>query len=380
MNEIPSMAGVYVHIPFCRRKCVYCDFYSVGERRVVWSDFVGALLREAYARISELRGEPVCTIYIGGGTPSLLPCDEFGRLVDGLLSLTGSVDEFTIEVNPDDVTDEKVDFWRDKGVNRVSMGVQSMVDSELKAIGRRHDAAAAMHAFDILRGRFDNVSIDLMFGLPWQTVDSFQYSVNKVIALGPEHISAYSLMYEERTAITRMRDAGQLREVPEEISGEMFRQLSETLAGAGYEQYEISNYSRPGFRSRHNSAYWRGEPYLGLGPAAHSYDGERQRRANVPDVKAYVDYWMRGGQKEPAEFETLTDLELREEMIMTRLRTREGIDLAEFRRRFGDEESAWLQRRAAKWIDAGNLTVNDGCVALTKSGVMISDEIMADLF
>lgn len=374
------MAGVYVHIPFCRRKCVYCDFYSVGERRAVWPDYVGALLREASSRIRELRGEQVRTIYIGGGTPSLLPCDEFGRLVDGLVSLTGPADEFTIEVNPDDVTEEKVGNWRDYGVNRVSMGVQSMVDSELKAIGRRHDAATAEHAFEILRSRFDNISIDLMFGLPGQTVGSFMHSVGKVISLGPEHISAYSLMYEERTAITRMRDAGQLREMPEEISCAMFGKLSDALTGAGYEQYEISNYARPGFRSRHNSAYWCGEPYLGLGPAAHSYDGGRLRRANKPDVKAYLDCWLRRNRAEPAEFETLTDVELREEMIMTRLRTREGIDLADFRRRFGDEETGALLRRAAKWIDAGDIGSDEGSVALTKSGVMISDEIMADLF
>lgn len=382
------MSGLYIHIPFCRSKCIYCDFYSVGERLALWPDYVDALLAEAAARADELAAEPVSTIYIGGGTPSLLPASEFARLSEGLLKLAGPVEEFTVEVNPDDVTVQLADVWQKCGVNRVSMGVQSFVDSELSVIGRRHDAAAAIHAFELLRSRFHNISLDLMFGLPGQTIDSFRYSVEKALQLRPEHISAYSLMYEERTALTRLRDAGKIEEASEVDSNQMFELLTSMLTDAGYEQYEISNYARPGFRSRHNSSYWRGERYIGLGPAAHSYDGTNLRSANRHDVKAYINYRLAGRGETPRESELLSDDELREEMIMTRLRTREGIDIADFRRRFGDEAMGCLIRRADKWISNGNMILElDGAswppagrLALTRSGIMISDEIMADLF
>ncbi len=314
------MAGVYIHIPFCARKCVYCDFYSVGARLADWPRLVSALLDEARVRVPELTGAGAkCdTLYIGGGTPSLLPPGEFGRLAAGVLSLTGPVSEFTVEVNPDDVTGELADAWRGAGVDRVSMGVQSLVDGELRAIGRRHDSRRAREAYDTLRRRFGNVSLDLMFGLPGQTRRSLRESVAGVIDMRPEHVSVYSLMYEERTALTRMRDSGRIDETPEEESAAMFADITEMLDSAGYEQYEISNYSLPGFRSRHNSAYWSGEPYVGLGPAAHSYDGLRTRRANAPDVRAYISRWLDGGG-DAVTVETLTDDELREEMIMTRL-------------------------------------------------------------
>lgn len=392
------MAGVYVHVPFCRRRCIYCDFYTVGDRLAVWSDYVSAVLAESRIRTGGREFSAVDnTLYIGGGTPSLIPADEFRRLADGLLPLVGQIGEFTIEVNPDDVTPALASAWREAGVNRVSMGVQSLVDDELRLIGRRHDAARAREAYDMLRAEFDNISLDLMFGLPGQTTDSLRLSVEGIIAMNPEHVSVYSLMYEERTALTRLRDEGRIAEQPEQASADMFGMLSDMLADSGYEQYEISNYARPGFRSRHNSAYWQGTPYIGLGPGAHSYNGARMRTANLPDFRAYLAYWNGGVGECPAENETLGDEELREEMIMTRLRTREGLDLAEFRRRFGDRSARRLMRDAQRWLDAGALTLagaggkkrmeidellsEGGCrLALTKSGVMISDEIFAYLF
>lgn len=375
------MAGVYIHIPFCARKCVYCDFYSVGARLADWPRLVSALLDEARVRVPELTGAgPKCdTLYIGGGTPSLLPPGEFGRLAAGVLSLTGPVSEFTVEVNPDDVTGELADAWRGAGVDRVSMGVQSLVDDELRAIGRRHDSRRAREAYDTLRRRFGNVSLDLMFGLPGQTRRSLRESVAGVIDMRPEHVSVYSLMYEERTALTRMRDSGRIDETPEEESTAMFADISEMLDSAGYEQYEISNYSLPGFRSRHNSAYWSGEPYVGLGPAAHSYDGLRTRRANAPDVRAYISRWLDGGG-DAVTVETLTDDELREEMIMTRLRTRGGIPLEEFRRRFGAVAFRSLLSASRRWVAAGLMEERDGALALSRRGVMVSDEIIVSLF
>lgn len=375
------MAGVYIHIPFCARKCVYCDFYSVGARLADWPRLVSALLDEARVRVPELTGAgPKCdTLYIGGGTPSLLPPGEFGRLAAGVLSLTGPVSEFTVEVNPDDVTGELADAWRGAGVDRVSMGVQSLVDDELRAIGRRHDSRRAREAYDTLRRRFGNVSLDLMFGLPGQTRRSLRESVAGVIDMRPEHVSVYSLMYEERTALTRMRDSGRIDETPEEESAAMFADITEMLDAAGYEQYEISNYSLPGFRSRHNSAYWSGEPYVGLGPAAHSYDGLRTRRANAPDVRAYISRWLDGGG-DAVTVETLTDDELREEMIMTRLRTRGGIPLEEFRRRFGAVAFRSLLSASRRWVAAGLMEERDGTLALSRRGVMVSDEIIVSLF
>lgn len=375
------MAGVYIHIPFCARKCVYCDFYSVGARLADWPRLVSALLDEARIRVPELTGAGAkCdTLYIGGGTPSLLPPGEFGRLAAGVLSLTGPVSEFTVEVNPDDVTGELADAWRGAGVDRVSMGVQSLVDDELRAIGRRHDSRRAREAYDTLRRRFGNVSLDLMFGLPGQTRRSLRESVAGVIDMRSEHVSVYSLMYEERTALTRMRDSGRIDETPEEESAAMFADISEMLDAAGYEQYEISNYSLPGFRSRHNSAYWSGEPYVGLGPAAHSYDGLRTRRANAPDVRAYISRWLDGGGDAVA-VETLTDDELREEMIMTRLRTRGGIPLEEFRRRFGAVAFRSLLSASRRWVAAGLMEERDGTLALSRRGVMVSDEIIVSLF
>ena len=377
---------MYVHVPFCRRKCIYCDFFSVGERLADWPAFVGSLLAEGCQRVGSFADDDSDTVsssslYIGGGTPSLMPADEFRRLADGLLELfPDGPEEFTIEVNPDDVSADKAAVWRAAGVNRVSMGVQSLVDSELQTIGRRHTADAAVKAYGMLRKSFRNISLDLIFGLPGQTEDSLLHTVEGFLDMSPEHISAYSLMYEEQTALTRMRDSGAIAETPEVDSVEMFSMVSGMLADAGYEQYEISNYARDGYRSIHNSAYWHGLPYLGLGPGAHSYDGLRTRRANRPDLKA----WQGAESGFPYTAEILSDDEFREEYIMTRLRTREGISLDDFARSFGASERARLLRQARQFTaPAGSeplLSRTDSSLSLTKSGIMLSDEVISSLF
>ncbi len=377
---------MYVHVPFCRRKCIYCDFFSVGERLADWPAFVGSLLAEGCQRVGSFADDDSDTVsssslYIGGGTPSLMPADEFRRLADGLLELfPDGPEEFTIVVNPDDVSADKAAVWRAAGVNRVSMGVQSLVDSELQTIGRRHTADAAVKAYGMLRKSFRNISLDLIFGLPGQTEDSLLHTVEGFLDMSPEHISAYSLMYEEQTALTRMRDSGAIAETPEVDSVEMFSMVSGMLADAGYEQYEISNYARDGYRSIHNSAYWHGLPYLGLGPGAHSYDGLRTRRANRPDLKA----WQGAESGFPYTEEILSDDEFREEYIMTRLRTREGISLDDFARSFGASERARLLRQARQFTaPAGSeplLSRTDSSLSLTKSGIMLSDEVISSLF
>lgn len=381
-------AGIYVHIPYCRSRCLYCDFYSEGARRADWPRYVDALLAELRWKLREqaFRGKEyeIATIYIGGGSPSQMPAEEFTRLAKGLTACAGThLKEFTIEVNPDDVTYEMARIWRDSGVNRLSMGVQSMVDAELRAIGRRHDPETARRAYETLGPYFDNISLDMIFGLPYQTPETLNLTIDSMLAMRPEHISAYSLMYEERSALTKLRDSGRMQETDEDIIVGMFRTVSRRFAEAGYEQYEISNYARPGYRSQHNSAYWAGLPYIGLGAGAHSYDGDRCRTSCVPDAKHYTWLWNDGNAdvqdiaRQLYNYELLSDTELREEMVMTRLRTREGLDLS----RYGVERDAEeLLRKAAPYLKSGLLGLRDGMLSLTRDGIMVSDEIIADLF
>lgn len=398
------VAGIYVHIPYCARRCLYCDFYTEGVIRADWPAYVSALLTELRQRLDGPEGDILrdadrYTLYIGGGTPSLIPLPEFRRLTDGIIGMTGrKPSEFTIEVNPDDVTQEKAEAWRAVGVDRVSMGVQSLIDSELKFIGRRHDAATAIQAYGILRPLFDNISLDLMFGLPGQTMDSLRQTLDGLMQMRPEHISAYSLMYEERTALTRLRDSGKIQEADETLSVDMFRAICDTLQQNGYGHYEISNWALSGRESQHNSAYWEGVPYLGLGAGAHSYDGHRTRRSNLPDAPLYISSLSslsdlshssqssqisQSSHSSHSSHYTNEDLDseaLREEMIMTRLRTRHGLDLAEYAERFGQSALDSLMRRAAPIIARGLLSDDHGHLALTRDGVMLSDDIITDLF
>lgn len=379
-----KQCGIYVHVPYCKSKCLYCAFYSIASVKADWRRFVSAILSELRQRIAEISGFSSYTLYFGGGTPSLIPADEFRRLSSGIkeilaeVSPRSSIIETTIEANPDDISPALADCWKDCGVDRVSMGVQSLNDAELKAIGRRHDSSRAIEAFNILRERFDNISLDLMFGLPKQTIETLTESIDGIVGLSPEHISAYSLTFEERSALTRLRDSGRIAETAEDISVGMFRLIDSRLADAGYERYEISNYSKPGRRSQHNSAYWHGLPYIGLGPSAHSYDGERTRSWNISDIESYL-YAIESGKINRGT-EILTEEELREESIMTSLRTAEGIDLEAFATRFGAGEKQALLKSAAPHLLAGTLATDSRHLRLTHSGVMISDEIIADLF
>lgn len=366
------MPGIYVHIPFCRRKCYYCDFFSVGSRNAPREDFCEALLRESGSRAAEWEGctrdtSAQRTLYIGGGTPSQLPPQMLAGLIRRLKEIfrLPHPDELTVEVNPEDVTTELVTALTEAGVNRVSMGVQTFCDAELQAIGRRHTAALALEAYALLRPAFSNLSLDLIFGLPGQSLESWEHTVERAVSLLPEHISAYSLMWEERTALSRMRALGRVDECDEDLSADMYALLTDTLRAAGYEHYEISNYCLPGHASLHNSSYWSGEPYIGLGPGAHSYDGCRRRRSNPCDIAAYI-----AGTSQPEE-EVLSDEELREEYILTRLRRREGISLADFGTRFGSEAADKLRRRAA--LQTALIRLDGDRLRLAPEGVMRSD-------
>lgn len=392
------MAGIYVHIPFCRRKCIYCGFYSVCDSSKYRSKFVDALLAEASLRVNECKAD-VQSIYIGGGTPSLLSAEELRRIVSALTALVAPSEsdrdalESTIEVNPDDVSPELVKLWRKLGINRVSMGVQSLCDAELSSIGRRHDADAARKAYSILRSEFDNISVDLMFGLPGQTLESLHTSLRGVIEMRPEHVSVYSLTYEERTALTRLRDTGKIDECAEEDSVAMWRLIESELGAAGFQRYEISNYARidagepeDKWRSRHNSAYWKGMPYIGLGPGAHSFTGV-MRRENLPDISAYINYWSgKDISCQPWQEEILTQEVRREEMLLTRLRTHEGLSLKDYERNFGTSELQTLLYCAEKFLNQPHPSVeiytsgSSDFMKLTDDGVMISDMVIADFF
>ncbi len=374
------MAGIYVHIPFCASRCSYCDFFSTLRLADVGYDYVEAVIAEARLRMDELHGEPVKTLYLGGGTPSQLPIPLLERLVRGLRDTFGlsGLEEFTVEANPDDVTPEWCAALLPLGVNRVSMGVQTFEDDILRFIGRRHTARHAVEAVSRLRDvGINNISIDLIFGLPGQTVASWTDSVRHTIALKPQHISAYGLTYEEGTRLWRQRERGEVREVPEEQCLEMYRILVDELRSSGYEHYEISNFALPGYHARHNSSYWDSTPYLGLGAAAHSYDG-RVRRYNPHDLQQYIDAVMAGSVA--CEQEELSQWERYDECVMLGLRTARGVDADRLRTEFGDEAWRHFVNEASRHIECGHLHVVDGDrYVLTRDGIMLSDTVIRDL-
>lgn len=371
------MAGIYIHIPFCRKKCIYCDFYSVGGNHIDFSAYIDCLVKEYHQRKAELEDEFIKTIYIGGGTPSLLPLEQIQRLKDEL-NCFQNVEEFTVEVNPDDVTMEYAQGLRMIGVNRASMGVQSFVDEELKLINRRHNAQKAIDSYNILKDAgFENMSLDLIFGIPQQTLDSWKYSVGKAIELNPAHISAYSLMYEEGTRLTVMRDKGLISECDDDVSVAMYNHLVSELKKAGYDHYEISNFAKTDKYSRHNASYWDFTPYLGLGASAHSFDG-KIRRYNPSNWKKYEALVNEQGYAYEEEHENLD--ELYNEWVMTMLRTKWGIDKSVLKEKFGVKYYDWANKIIVPYLKDGSVIQKGNSIHLTEKGVMVSDMIYRDLF
>lgn len=378
---------LYIHIPYCRRKCLYCDFFSGGARIADWTGLADALLAELQERIEELP-ERIESIYIGGGTPSLMPPDVFGDFTSRLRQLVGAagktlVDdaEFTIEINPEDVDDRHIEVWREAGVNRVSIGIQTFDNRLLQSIGRSHTGDMAEMALKRLKAEFENVSGDLIFGIPGQSVEDLRRDVYRLIDCGPEHVSVYSMMYEVGTALTALRDAGRVEEADDDTVARQYECLTEILGAAGYEHYEISNYARPGFRSRHNSGYWTGKPYLGIGPSAHSFDGVAVRRANPADLRGYIGRFgkFRAGETSFFTEERLNREERLEERIMLSLRRREGLNLKQLCHDFGREAERKVRQKAAGHLAAGNLIEEPGGIRLSRKGIMIADSVMVDL-
>ncbi len=372
------MAGVYVHIPFCKRKCIYCDFYSIASLRFC-DKYVRAIGSEAQMRQHEIAGMPIKTLYVGGGTPSVLSMEQLEIMIAGLQNVLdlSQIEEFTIEVNPDDVTCELAEKLLQLGVNRVSMGVQSFVDEELVFLNRRHDAKRAEKAYnDLQLAGFDNISIDLIYGIPGQTIDTWKYTLDRALSLQARHVSCYNLSYEEGTMLYKLRDAGKVTECDDNTCIEMYDMLVDMLGNARYEHYEISNFAMPGFYSRHNSGYWDKTPYLGLGASAHGYDGN-VRRYNPDSVKSYIESIENGIVAYESEQESIN--EKYDEDVMLRLRTSRGVDSEWLGLMYGKEYRDYFENAIKGFVESG-LVIRDGNrYRFSRNGVMLSDMVMREL-
>ncbi len=371
------MAGIYIHIPFCKSRCIYCGFYSTTLLDLR-KKYINAVCREMELRKNYIR-EPFSTIYLGGGTPSLLDEAELTKLflyINNVYDVDRNA-EITMECNPDDITPEFTNMLSRLPINRVSMGAQTFADSRLRLLHRRHNSDEVKHAVKLLReAGIKNISIDLMFGFPDESLSQWKEDISAALALNVEHISAYSLMYEEDTPLWKMLDTGKVKEIDEELSLTMFKELVCQLTDAGYEHYEISNFARPGYRSRHNSSYWHQVPYIGLGAAAHSFD-LNSRQWNVADLKLYIEEINNGII--PMEREELDNDTTFNDIITTALRTSDGIDLNAMETRLGKRYRNTLISAAGKHIEQGLLEIRHDRLRLTAEGIFISDMVMSDL-
>ena len=378
---IAYMAGLYIHIPFCASRCIYCGFYSTTLMELR-DRYVDALCQEMTLRQEALvqQGLPLPsldTIYIGGGTPSQLSPRHLKILFDHINKVfSNKATEVTIEMNPDDVTEEYAHALSQLSVNRVSMGAQTFDDTRLRFLNRRHNARQVPQAVKTLReAGISNISIDLMYGFPGETIDNWQDDITKALDLGVEHLSAYCLMIEEGTVLYEKMRNGEnerMRECDEELERQMYYTLTERLKAAGYEHYEISNFALPGRRSRHNSSYWTDLPYIGLGAAAHSYDG-RSRCWNVADIRQYINGIENGSPVIDQEW--LNDDSRYNDRVMLSLRTCEGIDLSTLQ----PADRTYLLSLAQKYIDNRLLTAEGDHLRLSNEGLFVSDMIMSDL-
>ena len=361
------MAGIYIHIPFCKSRCKYCDFFSTTHLEKQ-SQYVQALLMEMQDRLPIANNlYPISTIYIGGGTPSTLQVEYLQAIVEAIRrEARGERQEITLEANPGDITAEKARAWREMGINRLSIGIQSFQDELLQLIGRRHNAEQARQAVAAAQAAgFDNISIDLMYALPSQTMEQWQNDVAEALQLHVQHISTYGLIYEEGTALTTLLDHGMIEAVDEDTEMQMYDYLTAQLTAHGYIHYEVSNFALPERQSKHNSNYWNNTPYIGLGAGAHSYDGQR-RSWNISDLDTYIQQ-ANNHQLQP-ETELLTAEQQHTEHIMLALRTHHGVAV-----------DAIPMHKAQPYIQQGLLRLQDNRIVATQQGLHILNRIIEDL-
>ncbi len=373
------MAGIYIHIPFCKQACYYCDFHF-STNQTLRAEMVMAIAREIGIQKDYLGHEPVNTIYFGGGTPSVLSPDEIHRLLQAIYELHSVAQdaEITLETNPDDLTEEYLQQIRQAGVNRLSIGIQTFHDDLLRYMNRAHDRTTALKTFEAARqAGFANISLDLIYSIPGQDDNRWKADIEQALLLEPQHISCYSLTIEPQTVFGKWASSGKIKLIPDDLAAHQFEILMDRLQQAGYEHYEISNFSLPGFYSRHNSSYWRQENYLGVGPSAHSFN-QVSRQFNVRNNHHYLKGIAQGNI--PAEKEVLTIENKINEFILTTLRTQWGTDLKVLKHKYGydlaEENSVYLQELMQQKL----IVIDNDVITLTRSGKLLADKIASDLF
>lgn len=371
------MAGIYIHIPFCKQACHYCNFHFATSLHYK-EDLMKALLKEITLQKGYLDDEAIETIYFGGGTPSLLSSEELILILSGIKQVFDVENnaEVTFETNPDDITEEKILEWKKAGITRLSIGVQSFFEEDLKWMNRAHNAEQAMLSLQLAKKHFDNITMDLIYGLPNLTNEKWKHNVDTAIAAGIPHLSCYALTVEPKTPLDKMIKLNKSKDVDPDKQSEQFLLLMKWLAEAGYEHYEISNFAKTDYRSRHNSSYWQGKKYLGLGPSAHSFNG-KERQWNIANNSNYIS--SINENKIPAEKEMLTETQRVNEYIMTSLRTMEGLKFEhiQFTEVMTKEE---LLQKSQRFINSGLLKMQNETLILTMEGKLLADGIASDLF
>ena len=372
------MAGIYIHIPFCKQACHYCDFHFSTSMKYK-TEMVEALALEITMRKNEAAEDKIETIYFGGGTPSVLSNDEIIFLIDKVYHEYDVVDnpEITLEANPDDLSPERIVELSKTPINRLSIGIQSFFEEDLKMMNRAHNAEEASKCLEAATKYFDNISIDLIYGIPGMSLEKWGQNIDKALSFGVPHISTYALTVEPRTALFRLIKEGKIEAPKDEVAQEHFTFLMEKLKDQGFIHYEISNFGKEGYFSQNNSSYWLGKKYIGIGPSAHSYDG-KSRSWNIPNNVKYI----KGVTSNERDFEQeiLSNQDRYNETVMTGLRTIWGISLSTIQNNFGIEVSDYLQDRAQKFCDDGLLILEDGILKTTAKGKFLSDGIASDLF
>lgn len=367
-----------MHIPFCKQDCTYCNFHFTTSLRFK-NEIVQALVKEAKMEKNYLRGETVGTIYFGGGTPSLLSIEDLILIIDTLqknYSLASDI-EITFEANPDDISSEKLKAWKHLGINRLSIGVQSFFEEELRWMNRIHSAELAVSSLQLAVKEFSNITIDLIYGSPILTDEMWKQNVERAMEFGIPHLSCYALTVEEKTPLHKLIHTNKTPDVDNEKQARQFLLLMQWLREKGYEHYEVSNFAKPGFRSRHNSSYWKGEKYLGLGPSAHSYNSN-ERRWNISNNNLYIKSIQENLPKR--ETEILTPSQKLNELIMISLRTMEGMDLNQLEKNFGADERRRIEKAFQKFVALSWVQFNNSFAQLTGEGMLRADGIASELF